>query len=101
VIESKEIVDIPLEEYKERKIRELSQRTQATIYDRYSEQEQTNLIREGLRLQNMSLQGLEVSQERVQAVMEADMWIESERAKYRTIKEQIQEATDYNVIYEL
>jgi hypothetical protein len=34
-------------------------------------------------------------------LQQADMWIEEQRASYRAIKEQIQEATDYNVIYEL
>ena len=98
VIETKEIVDMSLEDYKIKKINNASQACQSNILKEFSEIDQLNLLKESMRRQYVLNMWWEVNNERVQYLLQSDQRIEDRRSEYKVIKESIQNANSYEEV---
>ena len=98
IIETKEAVDEPLEEYKTKKTKQMSDKCKADILAKHSEIDQLNNIREFARLQDVYNATGEINKEKVAELRAIDKWIEDRRAEYHTQKEAIQSFATYQEI---
>ena len=101
ITETKEVINEELESFKNKKIAEQSEKTKQIILSKYSEIEQTNLLREGMRLQFNLNTWQEVDIERVVYIQSVDNWIEEQRANYKELKQSILEAESYEEVISL
>lgn len=99
--EVKEIITTPLEDYKASKIAEQSKRTNTTILASYSYEEQLNTNRELWKLQDQFNQSQTVDITRLTELRSIDTWIEWERAKYRTRRDEINLCNTQEEVYNL
>ena len=94
----KAVVNETLDSYKQRKIDELSSKCNSDILSKYSYEEQTNLLRESMRVQYQFNLWQEVDNERVEYIAKTDAEIEARREEYRKQKEDILELTTYQEV---
>ena len=98
--ETKPVIDQPLEEYKEKKTKQLSDKCHSDITAQYTEEDQINMMREFARLQDKFNATGEKDTSKVEELRRADKWIEDRRAEYSKQKEHIQGLSTYKEVKE-
>ena len=99
--ETKEVVDMDLQEFKDKKIKEQSEQCQRDIYDKYSKEDQANLTRKALYMQDKRNKGEEVDGTAIQELRDANSRIENRRKEYAKLKESILNASSYEEVISL
>ena len=90
-----------LQEFKDKKIKEQSEQCQRDIYDKYSKEDQANLTRKALYMQDKRNKGEEVDGTAIQELRDANSWIETRRQEYNDLKDSIQNASSYEAVISL
>ena len=99
--EIKEVVDMDLQDFKDKKIKEQSEQCQRDIYNKYSKEDQANLTRKALYMQDKRNKGEEVDGTAIQELRDANSRIENRRQEYIDLKESIQNASSYEEVISL